>query len=202
MSECAHGRHIFSFCNDCCNEINEKIKSELSEPKADLDRVVKQPVLDVCCGTRMMWFDKKHPAVIYGDIRSEVITVTDRSHRQDGTRTLYIEPDTLMDFRDIPYPDGSFKLVAFDPPHLERAGPKSWLKAKYGKLSDNWREDVRQGFTECFRVLEDGGTLVFKWNETQVKVREVLELAPTRPLFGQISGRSGMTHWLVFMKGV
>ncbi len=42
--------------------------------------------------------------------------------------------------------------------------------------------------------------LIFKWNETQVKLSEVLALTPHQPLFGQVSGRSGMTHWLVFMK--
>ena len=52
----------------------------------------------------------------------------------------------------------------------------------------------------CFRVLKPEGVLVFKWNETQVKVREVLALTPHQPLFGQVSGRTGMTHWLVFMK--
>ena len=52
----------------------------------------------------MMWFDRQNPAVVYGDKRSETVTVTDRSHgREDGTRTLRIEPDVLMDFRDIPY---------------------------------------------------------------------------------------------------
>lgn len=84
-------------------------------------------VLDACCGSRMMWFDKQNPAAIFADKRHETLTVTDRSHREDGTRTLRIEPDHLMDFRDMPFADGSFKLVAFDPPHLERAGPKSWL---------------------------------------------------------------------------
>ena len=157
-------------------------------------------VLDACCGSRMMWFDKQNPAAIFADIRHETLTVTDRSHREDGTRTLCIEPDHLMDFRDMPFADGSFKLVAFDPPHLERAGPKSWLAAKYGKLSDDWRADLRAGFAECFRVLETGGVLVFKWSEVQVKLAEVLALTPHQPLFGQVSGRSGMTHWLVFMK--
>ena len=157
-------------------------------------------VLDPCCGSRMMWFDKADPRAIFGDRRSETITVTDRSHREDGTRTLTIEPDMLTDFRALPFPDGAFRLVAFDPPHLERAGPRSWLAAKYGMLSDDWRADLRQGFAECFRVLEPSGVLVFKWNETQVKVGEVLALAPAKPLFGQVSGRSGMTHWLVFMK--
>lgn len=160
-----------------------------------------KPILDPCCGSRMMWFDRSNPLAIFGDQRSETITVTDRSHgKADGTRTLVIEPDVVMDFRALPYENDSFRLVAFDPPHIKRAGPKSWLAAKYGKLADNWQDDLALGFSECFRVLEPGGILVFKWNETQIKVREVLALVPAKPLFGQVSGRSGMTHWLVFMK--
>lgn len=160
-----------------------------------------KPILDPCSGSRMMWFDRANPAVVFGDIRSETITVTDRSHgKVDGTRTVCIEPDTLMDFRALPFDDNTFRLVSFDPPHLVRAGKKSWLAAKYGKLSDNWREDIAAGFAECLRVLEPGGVLVFKWNETQVKIGEVIELAPIAPLFGHVSGRKGLTHWLVFMK--
>lgn len=158
-------------------------------------------VLDPCCGSRMFWFDRQHPDTVYGDCRRETIVVTDRSHGQpDGQRILRIEPDVLLDFRALPYPDGAFKLVVFDPPHLVRAGPRSWLAAKYGKLSDNWRDDLRAGFAECFRVLAADGVLVFKWNETQVKVRDVLALTPVQPLFGHPTGRQGLTHWLVFMK--
>lgn len=165
----------------------------LSKPKAR--------VLDPCCGSRMMWLDRQNPDVVFGDIRSETIVVTDRSHgNASGTRTLRIEPDTLMDFRCLPFSDNSFRLVAFDPPHLEHAGAKSWLSAKYGKLSENWRDDLRDGFAECFRVLDGDGVLIFKWNETQIKVSEVLALTPIRPLFGHLSGRKGLTHWLVFMK--
>jgi len=88
--------------------------------------------------------DKQNPDVVFGDRRSETIVVTDRSNgKADGTRTLRIEPDTLLDFRALPYPDGSFKLVAFDPPHLHTAGPQPWLAAKYGKLGPDWREDLR-----------------------------------------------------------
>lgn len=158
-------------------------------------------VLDPCCGSRMMWFDRGNPDVVFCDRRAETITVTDRSHgRTDGTRTLCIEPDVLLDFRDLPYPDGSFSLVAFDPPHVVRAGQKSWLAAKYGKLGDNWRDDLRQGFAECFRVLDANGVLVFKWNETQIKVREVLALSPVQPLFGNVSEKKAGTHWYVFIK--
>lgn len=158
------------------------------------------PVLDPCCGSRMMWFDRQHPGVVFGDRRRETLTVTDRSHgRQDGTRTLAIEPDMLLDFRALPFEDSSFHLVVFDPPHVVRAGPRSWLAAKYGKLGKDWREDLRAGFAECFRVLSPHGVLVFKWNETQVKLREVLALTPRPPLFGNTSGRKAGTHWMVFL---
>jgi hypothetical protein len=158
-------------------------------------------VLDPCCGSRSMWFNKRDPRALFGDARCETISVTDRSHgNASGQRVLRIEPDALLDFRVLPYPDGAFRLIAFDPPHLINAGPRSWLSAKYGKLSDNWRDDLRRGFAECFRVLADSGVLVFKWNETQVKLRDVLALTPHAPLFGQQTGRASKTHWLVFLK--
>jgi hypothetical protein len=161
----------------------------------------KPLILDPCCGSRMMWFDRGHLDTIYGDHRREALTVTDRSHgKADGTRTLHINPDIVLDFRQLPFPDAAFRLVAFDPPHLVRAGKKSWLAAKYGKLGQDWREDLRAGFSECFRVLEYCGVLVFKWSETQVKLREVLALTPHKPLFGNTSGKKAGTHWLVFMK--
>ncbi|MDN8057100.1 SAM-dependent methyltransferase [Burkholderia multivorans] len=159
-------------------------------------------VLDPCCGSRMMWFDRQDERAEFGDIRSETVTVTDRSHREDGTRTLTVAPDRIMDFRALPHADGTFKLVVFDPPHLERAGPRSWLRAKYGALvAATWRDDLRAGFAECFRVLEPAGVLIFKWNETQIPVREILALTDEKPLFGHQSGKRSATHWICFMKG-
>lgn len=158
-------------------------------------------ILDACCGSRMMWFDRANKRAVFGDRRAEILTVPDRSHgKADGVRAVVIQPDAQFDFRALPFPDHAFKLVAFDPPHLVRAGTRSWLAAKYGKLSADWREDLRQGFAECFRVLQPEGTLVFKWNETQVPLREVLALTPYAPLFGNTTGRRDRTHWLVFMK--
>lgn len=158
-------------------------------------------ILDPCCGSRMMWFDRSNPAAIFGDNRDETLVVPDRSHgNEDGKRVIHVHPDMLMDFRALPFPDCSFRLVAFDPPHLVRAGAKSWMAAKYGKLGPDWREDLRAGFNECFRVLEPHGVLVFKWNETQVKLREILALVPHQPLFGNTSGKKAGTHWMVFMK--
>lgn len=150
-------------------------------------------VLDPCCGSRMFWFDRQNPDVVFGDKRFEHHVLCDG-------RTLRIEPDMTLDFTDLPFADGTFKLIAFDPPHLHTAGQKSWMAAKYGKLTGDWREDLRKGFAECFRVLASDGVMCFKWNETQIKVREVLELTDVQPLFGNTSGKKAGTHWYVFMK--
>lgn len=159
-------------------------------------------VLDACCGSRMMWFDPADQRTLFADQRDETITVIDRSHRDDGTRVLHIHPDVRMDFRAMPFEDSRFALVVFDPPHLVRAGRTSWLAAKYGRLGTDWREDLRAGFSECFRVLRSHGVLIFKWSEVQVPVRDVLALTAQKPLFGHPSGKRGRTHWITFMKGV
>ena len=66
--------------------------------------------------------------------------------------------------------------------------------------ADSHAETFWQSTVAGFRVLHADGVLVFKWNETQVKVREVLALTPHAPLFGNTSGKKAGTHWLVFMK--
>ena len=71
------------------------------------------------------------------------------------------------------------------------------MAKKYGQLGSNWKEDIKQGFKECFRVLETNGILVFKWNEEQIKLSEILKLTDVKPLFGN---KRSKTHWLVFMK--
>lgn len=157
-------------------------------------------VLDPCCGSRMMWFNPADQRVLFGDQRHETVTVIDRTHRADGTRVLSIHPDCVLDFRALPFADNTFPLVVFDPPHLVRAGKNSWLAAKYGRLSNDWRQDLRAGFAECFRVLRPEGLLVFKWSEIQVATRDVLALTDRQPLFGHPSGKRAGTHWITFMK--
>jgi DNA modification methylase len=141
----------------------------------------------------MMWFDKQDTRVKFGDIRSE-------SHTLCDGRNLEIKPDEIIDFRKLPYLDNSFNLIAFDPPHLNKMGEGAWMGKKYGILTEDWQEDLRQGFAECFRVLKVGGTLVFKWNETQITTKEVLACTPAKPLFGHISGKRSNTHWICFTK--
>lgn len=147
----------------------------------------------------MFWFDRSDDRVLFGDIRSERHELKDKSSK-GGFRSLIIEPDQVMDFRNMPFPDDQFYLVVFDPPHLVRNGKRGWLAKKYGKLETSWREDIAAGFRECFRVLRPGGTLVFKWNENDIPVREILDLTPEKPLVGNRCGKNSKSHWIVFMK--
>ena len=150
-------------------------------------------ILDACCGSRMFWFDKENEHTIYMDVR----TLDEKL--SDG-RKLEVKPDVVADFRDMPFDDETFYLVVFDPPHLIKAGESSWLAKKYGVLDENlWEFDIRIGFDECMRVLKPHGTLIFKWNEEQVSLKEVLQAIGYKPLFGN---KRAKTHWLVFMKGV
>lgn len=157
-------------------------------------------VLDPCCGSRMFWFDRSDPRAVFADIRRESHSLTDRSSA-GGARELIIAPDIQMDFRALSFPDDTFHLVVFDPPHLIKNGRAGWLAKKYGKLGQDWREDLRAGFAECFRVLRPNGALIFKWNEYEVRVAEILALTPERPLFGNRCGKTAKSHWIVFMKG-
>lgn len=160
-------------------------------------KAIKKPILDACCGGKMFYFDKNDDRVLFQDIRDIETTLCDGRHFE-------VHPDVQADFTDMPYPDGIFSMVVFDPPHLKCSGDtkelKGWQMIKYGHLGKGWRAILIKGFVECFRVLKTGGFLIFKWNETDIKVAEVLKLTPERPIFGHISGKRANTHWICFMK--
>lgn len=150
-------------------------------------------ILDACCGSKMMWFDKQNPNVVFADKRNETHILCDG-------RALEISPDIEMDFTNMPFPDNTFKLVVFDPPHLHKLGKNSWMAKKYGVLLPTWETDIKGGFDECMRVLDYGGVLIFKWNENQIKINRIIEVVGTTPLFGHPSGKANQTIWMTFIK--
>lgn len=148
-------------------------------------------ILDACCGSRMFWFDKENENTVFIDNRKIDTKLCDG-------RRLVVKPDLIADFKDMPFDDNTFYLVVFDPPHLKQAGKNSWLAKKYGTLDkQTWPQDIRQGFNECMRVLKPNGTLIFKWNEEQIKLKDILKVIEYKPLFGN---KRAKTHWIVFMK--
>ena len=152
-------------------------------------------VLDPASSMRSFYFNKTDERVVFGDIRK------DETHLLTNGQTIKIKPDEVMDFRAIPYPDETFQMVVFDPPHRIKLTSESDFIKKYGELhNDTWREDLTAGFAECFRVLKTNGTLVFKWSEVSIKLSQVLELTDKKPILGHPSGKRMGTHWVLFIK--
>ncbi|MFB6295008.1 MAG: SAM-dependent methyltransferase, partial [Candidatus Nanohaloarchaea archaeon] len=86
-----------------------------------------------------------------------------RGAQLDRNRQYTIEPDEIQDFRDLPYKDASFRLIVWDPPHIKRSNGMQRLNGimvrKYGALhAETWQSDLKEGFTELWRVLQRGGT--------------------------------------------
>lgn len=155
-----------------------------------------KPIIDVCCGSKMFWFDKQNPNVEFCDIR--------KVSRQEYYPHCFLEvnPDTICDFTNLPFEDESFSLAVFDPPHLTWAGETSIMNLKYGHLEGDWKTMLSKGFDECMRVLKPEGVLIFEWSEIQISLKEILPLFSQKPLFGNRSGKHMNTHWICFMKGV
>ena len=80
-------------------------------------------ILDVCCGSRMFWYDKKEP------------------------HTTYM--------------------------------------------------DIHKAFNEIMRVMKPTGVMIFKWNEEQIPIKEVLRAFGQQPILGDMRSK---TKWSVFIK--
>ena len=168
-------------------------------------RMDKQ-VLDATCGGRSIWSEanKDRDDTLYVDCRDEKPDLGE--HGEHNRRDYDISPDEVQDFRNLPYGDGEFNLIVFDPPHIMRDGGMEQLSGimtkKYGSLeAETWQSDLSQGFEELWRVLSGGGTLVFKFADNAVDFESVLSLAPVEPMFGTTTKKgTNETRWFVFYK--
>jgi len=118
------------------------------EQQKTKDKVDNKFILDACCGARMFWLDKKHPNTIYIDFRVEGKGLVDNRPNRE------IKPDIQMDFRNLSFPNKSFKLIVMDPPHLiGKAGSR--MTNTYGWLNKlTWKDDIKKGFDEYEAVLK------------------------------------------------
>lgn len=164
-----------------------------------MKKSTNKKILDPCCGSRKFYFDKNNPLVLFGDCRDE-------SFVQCDDRILNVHPDQILDFKKLPFEDETFPLVIFDPPHLYNLGKNSFMAQSYGVLDKKtWRNDLSEGFKECWRVLRPSGTLIFKWTDKDIPLSQILELfKPISPVFGDKKITSKKLDinrfWLVFFK--
>lgn len=188
FEEHADGQMFFS------ETLNARKKMTIGEAES-------KKILDMTCGSRTIWFNKNHPAVVYCDKRREDSELYFGKART-SLRQCHVNPDIQCDFTDLPFADNTFSLVVFDPPHLLNANNTAWLVKKYGKLDEKWPEMIRDGFKEGMRVLKPDGVLIFKWSEYDIPAEKVWRAIGQKPLFGHHSGKKSTTFWGVFMKGV
>lgn len=154
-------------------------------------------ILDACCGGRMFWYEKENENTVFADKRK----IEKGAFANNWNPNWCVQPDIIYDFREMPFKDKTFKLIIYDPPHLTSGSEKSVINKKYGLLNKwTWKEDIVNGFKECWRVLDDYGTLIFKWNEANINSGELVRAFPVKPLFGDFTGKTGKTIWMTFMK--
>lgn len=144
-------------------------------------------VLDATCGGRMMWWNKAHDDVLYLDRR----VVPPGSIVQQPMWN--VTPDVVADFTALPYADGAFEMVVYDPPHAPIA-EGGIIASKFGTLTD--LDEIVAGLHECLRVSR--GWVVFKWAEAPFPVGDVVDRLGVDPMFGHRTAKSGATIWCVF----
>ena len=49
-------------------------------------------------------------------------------------------------------------------------------------------------------MLAPGGVLIFKWNEANIKAKDLLRSFPAEPLFGDFTWKTGSTIWVTYLK--
>ena len=146
-------------------------------------------ILDATAGNRAMWFNKSCPLTTFIDVRPEM------------------KPDRVLSCTETDFPDESFDLIVFDPPHVN-CGATSSMGKTYGHFTTaQIKELVKEAFLEFYRILKPSGFVAFKWNDHDTKLKTVLDMADPLfvPLFGQVvatrTKHSSSTYWVVLVKG-
>jgi hypothetical protein len=150
-----------------------------------------------------MWLNKHHPNAVYIDLRK-----APKGHIQNGFNPNHeVMPDILMDFRNLAFPDKTFKLIYFDPPHLSTLTETSIMRKKFGILNaETYQYDLKHAFRELWRVLADEGTLLVKWNDIEIPYKNLLSFSHVPPLVQNITaGQKALkdghrSYWFSFFK--
>lgn len=150
-------------------------------------------ILDMSAGNRAIWIEKQYPDAIFVDLRQVV------------------RPDIVADTRRLPFADGIFDLVVFDPPH-HAFNDRSVMSKTYGAISTvAMKETISVSAIEAARVSKPGALMALKWNDGDYKLGKALELIGRNwlALFGhQVSTKMkrpsrnqwSSTYWIMLLR--
>jgi hypothetical protein len=106
-------------------------------------------------------------AVLLPDARTALDTTWGRGNFWDGSAGVDVvgcdisphgRPAVVADFTRLPFRDGAFDAVIFDPPYLADAGKKSLIGRRFGtyRTTRALRAAIEDGATEAWRVARVG----------------------------------------------
>jgi ubiquinone/menaquinone biosynthesis C-methylase UbiE len=159
-------------------------------------------ILDATCGGKTIWLDehKQNQETVFVDRRQEKPGFNGQPGRKHD-----VNPDIKCDNRQLPFESDTFDLAVFDPPHVIREDGMQQLSGyviqTYGALqAETWQDDLNKSICELFRVLNESGTLIFKFADVETSWDDVLNTLPVEPLFGTRTKRASghETRWYTF----
>jgi hypothetical protein len=133
-------------------------------------------ILDMSAGNRAIWIEKAYPDAVFVDCRESV------------------RPQIVCDTRRLPFADGIFDMVVFDPPH-ENFGKNGKCSALYGwHTTEEIRDIVKRSSREAWRVTRANSLMLLKWNDHGQRLGKILDVigSPWRALFGH---KVSMKQW-------
>lgn len=115
-------------------------------------------ILDLSAGNRAIWFDKNRDDCIFVD-------------RRRSARATVVADSTRL-----PFPDSTFELVVFDPPHVN-AGRHSRMAKGYGwHTTMEIRDLITATAYEAHRVTVPAAMMAFKWNDHDQQLGPIIAL--------------------------
>lgn len=139
-------------------------------------------ILDMSAGPRAIWWEKNHPNTVYLDIGF---------NRIDEHGTTIKNPDIVADTRAMPFRNGTFDLIVYDPPHC-KFNRNSQMGLRYGnyyKTVDELRSAIRGSVMEANRVAKESCVMAFKWNNHDISFSKIFGIMYSywRVMFGDTS---------------
>jgi hypothetical protein len=145
-------------------------------------------ILDMSAGNRAVCREKQYADAVYVDLRPSV------------------KPTVCADTRCLPFNNGVFDLIVFDPPHVN-FGKNAKLSKLYGwHTTAGIRNIIRISSSEAYRVSKQDALMAFKWNDHDQKFDSVLALMDDwwKPLFGHCvamrTKHASSTQWMMLRR--